>query len=216
MKIPFLPLAVLAVSAVFTGSAFADTPGVSFTAPGTTTNNTDGFSIGYAFTTLFDTNVTALGYYDNGGLREAHQVGLFDGTGALLASTTITGNGTQVGFFNFNSITPILLAAGGEYEVEGTSGVIDNYTFNTVDFTVEPTIGFVLDTFALGNTLQFAISSTGITASAGGGIFGANFETDSTAVAVTPEPSSLMLFSTGFLGLAGVVRRRFLAWDGPR
>lgn len=206
MKIPLLPSAVLAASALLTVSAFADTPGVSFTAPGSTINNTSGFSLGYAFTTLSDTDVTALGYYDNGGLQEAHQVGLFDGTGTLLASTTITGNGTQVGFFNFNSITPILLSAGSEYEVEGTTGVIDDYTFDTIGFTTEPTIGFVLDTFQPGNTLQFATNSTGITAAEGGGIFGANFETDS--VAVTPEPGSMVLFGTGLLGLAGVVRRR--------
>ena len=211
MKLPFLPPAVLALSVVLTGSAFADTPGVSFTAPGPTLNNAEGFSLGYAFTTMSATNVTALGYFDDGGLQETHQVGLFDGTGALLASTTITGNGTQVGLFNFNSITPILLAAGGEYEVVGTSGLIDNYTYDTANFSVEPTIGFVLDTFAAGDTLQFATNSDGITASLGGGLFGANFETDSTATAVTPEPSSLALFGTGFLGLAGVVRRRFTA-----
>lgn len=206
MKPTLLSLAALAVSAVLTGSAFADIPAVSFTAPGAATNNGEGFSLGFAFNTLSNTEVTALGYYDNGGLQEIHQVGIFDGTGALLASTTVSGSGMQNGFFNFNSITPILLAAGQEYEIEGTSGIIDPYAYYTVGLSFAPSISYVLDTYQESNTLVFADNSVGITAAQGAGFFGPNFET--TSAAVTPEPSSLVLMGSGVLGLAGVLRRK--------
>lgn len=211
MKNRLLPLAALACFASFSGFARADTPGISFTAPGVNLdfNNGSGFVLGYAFTTNAATDVTALGYFDMGSLAEPHQVGLFDSSGNLLASTTVTGNGAQVGFFNFDSISPVLLPAGQEFEVVGTSGFVDPYTFGTVGFTVEPTITFVQDAFCLGNTLQFAGLTTGLTAAEGGGIFGGNFETDTTSV--TPEPNALLLFGTGALGLAGALRRRQVA-----
>ena len=207
MKNFALCLAAAAVAVALSSNAHADTAGVSFSAPSTTQtfNNGDGYSLGYSFTTKSATDVTGLGYFDDGGLTEAHQVGLYNSSGQLLASTTVTGTGSQIGFFNFNSITPILLAAGQTYQVVGTSGFVDNYTFDTSGFSVEPTIKYDNDVFSEGNTLQFGTLSSGLKSKDGGGYFGANFETNS---AVTPEPSSLLLLGTGAMGLLGVVRRR--------
>ena len=189
--------------------AKADTAGVSFAAPGSPMNNGNGYSLGYSFTANTNLNVTALGYFDDGGLRETHAVGLYDSNGQLLASTTVDGKGTQQGYFSFDSISPVTLTAGKTYEVMGNSGLIDGYSFDTLGFTVDPRITFLNDEYAQGNTLQFGNGSENILAADGGAFFGGNFL--STSATVTPEPSSMLLLTTGATALAGAARRRLRA-----
>jgi hypothetical protein len=182
-------------------AARADTAGVSFTSPGTAFNNGTGYSLGFAFTATGDFAVDALGYFDNNGLAEVHQVGLYNSSGTLLASATVTGSGTQVGFFNYTAISDVDLIAGQSYQVVGTSGVIDPYAFDPVGFTTASNVTFDNDVYTVGDTLAFGTNSEGVT-----GFFGPNFE--EVSASPVPEPSTLALFGTGLLSACGLVRRR--------
>ncbi|HEY6767159.1 MAG TPA: DUF4082 domain-containing protein [Candidatus Sulfotelmatobacter sp.] len=182
-------------------AARADTAGISFTSPGNSINNAQGFSLGFVFTATSSFAVDSLGYYDNGGLTEVHQVGLYNSSGTLLASATVTGTGTQVGFFNYTAISDVDLIAGQTYQVVGTSGFVDPYAFETVGFSTASNITFDENRYTGGNTLAFGtITEPSVT----NGWFGPNFEEASTV----PEPSTLALFGTGLLSACGLVRRR--------
>ena len=119
-------------------AARADTAGISFTSPGNSINIGAGFSLGFVFTATSSFAVDSLGYYDNGGLTEIHQVGLYNSSRTLLASATVTGTGTQVGFFNYTAISDVDLIAGQTYQVVGTSGLVDPYTFKQWAFPPLP------------------------------------------------------------------------------
>jgi len=180
-------------------AARADTAGISFTSPGNSLNNAEGFSLGFVFTATSSFAIDSLGYYDNGGLTEVHQVGLYNSSGTLLASATVTGTGTQVGFFNYTAISDVDLIAGQTYQVVGTSGFVDPYAYDPVGFTTASNVTFNNDVYTGGDTLAFGTLSAGVT-----GWFGPNFEEASTV----PEPSTLALFGTGLLSACGLVRRR--------
>jgi hypothetical protein len=201
--------AVLAISMMACLSSRADTAAVSFSSPGIpfSSAGTTGYSLGWEFTTNGTISVTSLGYLDDGGLTETHDVGIYDSTGVLLASATIDGSGTQDGFFNYVSIAPLTLTAGQTYQIMATSGLADIYTYFASDMTVDPSITYDQDEYSYDNVLSDGQYSYGETVASGGGAFGPNF-LESSTVAATPEPGSLALLATGLLGFAGVVKRR--------
>jgi hypothetical protein len=184
--------------AVFAGLSFAD-PVLSFTSPGS--QSTGAFSLGWQFDVNSSITVDALAYFsDTGTLAESHEVGIYDSSGDLLTSTTISAGACSdyVNYFCYQSITPITLAVGTDYQVMGQSGLVDEWTWNTTGLSTIAEITFTVDEETSGNNLAFGIGSGGLTQAVGGGFFGASFDVSASSA---PEPGSLFLVGGALIGV---------------
>jgi hypothetical protein len=190
----------------------ADIPALAFTS--TSENFTNGaWSLGWSFTANTGLSVTALGYYNatlTGGAVglgagcNCGDVGIFNSTGNLLASAQVTSSDPVIGFFNYQAITPVDLAAGQTYYILAETGSSD-YTWGVNGLTVIPNITFDSDAYISSPTLAFGTTSQGIGVAQGGGYFGPNFQASTTSA---PEPSSLLLFGTVSVATFGALRLR--------
>ena len=154
------------------------------------------YTAGFTFSTSVSLTVDALAYLDNAQAAN-HQVGLWDSTGNLLASTTVLGSDTTIGHFKWHSIPSFVLnvgsyVIGGEYFPGNlvpsfATGVvtIPGYTYGETRFVL--TTGLVFPT----STNNFGDN----------GVMLVNFS-------VVPEPASLGLLSLGGLGALAMLRRR--------
>lgn len=193
-------------------AAHAQTPVFSLTPdPNNTTNVGLGFSLGYVFSTTSDVTVTSLGYFTNGGsLTETHDVGIFDSTGTLLGSTTISNASTSIANFKYESVAPIALKANTEYQLMAQSGYNDVYTYDPTSLTTDPRVTLGGDRFwfdpndqtgTASNVLHFGDSTAGVV-----GYFGANLILASSPV---PEPNAgIMLTAMLVAGSATFMARR--------
>ena len=164
------------------------------------TDYTNGqWTLGFEFTPTENIAVTALGSFFPTGATDEHGVTLWTDGGGTLATTTVTGNGTEG--FDFTGITPVDLLAGTTYVI-GATTLTDDYADGgapPATFTVNPGIDYIR---------HVETSCTGVTPcfTTGGGTisdFGANFE-----FVATPEPASFVLMGTGLLVLGRRFRRR--------
>ena len=80
---------------------------------------------GLEFVPWVDIEVTALGYYDEGGdgLVNEHTVGIFEKSNRQLVSDTVTvdGGSTLEGAFRYEEITPVVLKGGTSYVMAGST-----------------------------------------------------------------------------------------------
>lgn len=218
--------------------ASAQTAAFSFTSDsfGVTDNATDtgaaSYNLGYQFTVTRPITVTALGYFNEpsfdpnnpfntvnlnpepaGSYTYAsdHPVGLYDTSGNLLASATVTSASAPNGDFLYEALAGSGLALGpGDYILAGVTGPTDPYMFNVEDDTQPGFVGLVS---AFPFTWDFDVATTGSDLTAfpgpgtsdgqGPGYFGANM-----LFTVVPESSSLALIVPALLALFAVVLMR--------
>jgi hypothetical protein len=163
------------------------------------------FTIGWAFDVTTPVRVTALGVWDEGanGLVEGHAVGLWTGTGTLLASTTVpaglaadatAASALGLGQWLFEDI-PALTLAVGHYVIGSESG---DDIFRSVQGSIALNAllaNFDSGKFAFNPTLQFPDQDEASDFS----LFGPNLLIEPLVVA-TPLPASLVLVGLGLLG----------------
>ncbi len=175
---------------------------------GITTTETGDNTYGWSFSVSSPITVSALGFWDEAShtLAYSHQVGLWNSSQTLLASTTITSSSTPVssvsgeGQWLFNTLsTPVTLQA-------GTYVIGANYNDDSTDLIRAKTdspitasgVTYIKSLYVL-NT-GFSIPTENVDYSYNS-YFGPNLE--ATSAASVPEPGTLVLASMGFLGLAG-------------
>jgi hypothetical protein len=205
----------------FAGGAVsaADTPAYSFTGAPTSTDTQ--LSLGFSFSTTSTTTVTSLGYYDLGGdgFATAHEVGIFDSLGTLLASVDLTpGTGdTLIGQFRYASITPLSRAAGETYVIAATTnGSADPWAYGNAfqpgetvsDFSTAAPITIAPDAALFHYQIDDVLRDP--TEHFGSYTFyaGPNFTVIGGQDLGVPEPASWILMLGGFGLVGGAMRRR--------
>lgn len=119
-------IAIALTVGTLTSTAFGQIAAIDWTSH--SVNSTGATSTrGYSFnvTNAGGINVTHLSIFDQdaNGLAEAHDVGIWDSSGNLLASTTISAGTASAldstGKFRTEAISPVFLSAGSDYAVGG-------------------------------------------------------------------------------------------------
>ena len=213
------------VALIITVPVAAQTPAISFTPNAlgaedfASDTGQNSYNLGYEFTSNSAINITSIGYFFDPtvGFTQDHQVGIYDLSGNLLGSATVsqnTANDTANGFFMYTALpSGGITLTPGSYIVAGVTGPTDPYLFNVLDYTdpsnpgnglVTPSeISFVQDEFAVGGDLSAIPTSTdGLP----GSYFGPNFLFTSNGAAV-PEPSPAATLLTALALLAAFAVR---------
>ena len=189
--------------------AAAATLGVDITTNGLAETSATSFTLGWAVDVITPVRVTALGVWDEGsnGLQQSHAVGLWTGSGTLLASTTVpAGSGAD-------SAVPSALGA-GQWLFEDISDVVlqvGHYVLGSVSTGDEFRAfqgGIILDDalanldsgkFAVGGNLQFPnLDEADFGIADEFSLFGPDFLLEPVTTPA-PLPASLALFGLGLL-----------------
>jgi hypothetical protein len=196
---------VLVAGAAAPAQAGVITPAVQYTTL-SPESDTRPFTLGYSFSLSGPVTVNALGVWDDG-FGNSHQVGIWNSSGVLLASTTVLGTDTLLGGFRWDTIADLALGA-GQYTIGAQvdeGGASYNFPAGATGLTSIPEFTWITDEQLLASGLNLPTASTN-----GGygtdGILAANFSVTS-SVAV-PEPFTLSLFGTGLAGAAALRRRK--------
>ena len=161
----------------------------------------EAFSLGWEFATTGET-ISALGYNDYG-FGTPHAVGVYDSSGNLLASASVTAASTLEDGYRYTAITPLVLAPGNYYLMGTTysAGDTDGWTYQAAAFTTNAATTYIDSFFnsdATATTLMFPDSEASTRQ-----YLEVNFQTGTTV----PEPATWAMMLVG-VGAVGAMSRR--------
>jgi hypothetical protein len=194
-----IALGTLVVWAALAGES-ADASVIGYTSSGGSIDPNESFTMGVRFDTNQRIVIDSLGVLDvdEDGLDAAHDVGLWDAFGNLLASQTVQAGtaSTLLDGYRLEPISPFELAAGETFIVAAYygEGPITDKLFETTP-TVNPAITLdPVTMFVSGSSLDFPAQ--------------VSFDFRSTAgFTFVPEPTTALLLMAGLAGLAVGSRR---------
>jgi len=192
----FAALVLLMFGALCATDARADTLG--FTAPGgsiATQTPNGAVDLGMVFTANSTFSVDALGIYDLSNLTGSEQVGLYNSSGTLLASATVTLTDPVTNGYLFQSITPVTLTAGSTYTVDAYVGS-NPWAIGPAP-TTPSSVTFKYNDYLYSGGLAFPTTTGG----AGPAYYGPNFEigTGNPDPPPVPEPSGFAFVTLAVL-----------------
>ena len=164
-------------------------------------------NVGWQFSVSSTITVTSLGVFDvnPAGLAENHEVGIWNSSGTLLASTTVTNASTMVssasgaGNWLFQGISPLTLGAGtyvigAFYSANNTDDVMLSTTISNIS-AITYLSSRASSSGSFGEPDVYGLFKPGV--------FGPDFTVQATTP--TPEPASVLLLTCG---LSAIVLRR--------
>lgn len=164
------------------------------------------FTLGYEFSTSSTFSVGALGVYDEGndGLISAHDVGLWNNLGTLLATTTVQAGTLSAlsGGFRYETVTPFSIGP-GTYRVGALflDGSDPNFFGGDGILSSIAGVTYSSGAYAGGGALADPTSTGGPSPSyIGGNLL--------LATAAVPEPATWAMMIGGFGLIGGSMRRR--------
>ena len=200
-----LSLTILSTASALIAPSASAAPAISVSGTPSLLSNPP-FTVGFQFTLSQAFSVTGLGVFDAGedGFLAAHQVGLWDASGALLGSTTLGAgaSGTLLSGFRYNSITPMVLGV-GTYQVGAlfTDGGDALFFPGTGTVTTIAGVTYNSGAFSTGGTL----ANPSVTGTAAPSYIGPNLLLE--MAGAVPEASTWAMMIAGF-GMAGFGLRR--------
>lgn len=170
---------------------------------------TPNWTMGYSFTVLRTLQLNALGFYDTfgDGMSTDHSVGLWNSSGSLLRSATVTNASPLNGFFRYASVATLLLAPGTYTLGATTTNGADPVKFAgfITSLTSIPEISSDFQPlFTAGSALTLPTDDA---IPGEPGFFGPNMDVTIPAPELDPTGASLPLFA-GLALLYGAKRRR--------